>query len=182
MATFWNAIFGSTALDCFFQAERRARSTLAATRPWLEMLRLRAFALPANLADTLLRVRINVGYFAVNYAVVFLLTVLFHLVWWKPSYLALFLCMAVSWILLYLYRDEDGDGDGWIPVFALSVSTLIGLLFAGAVVEFVVASAISAAAVLAHAAMRRADEVVPGAEEGDGSREWYVEFGEDGVS
>lgn len=145
-------------------------AVLAARRPWKEMFRPRAFSVPSAAADVLLRLRSNLPYFRTNYAIAVLLLVFLGLLW-RPVSLVVLLAMLAAWLFFYFLRDEPlvvmGRAVDDVAVLVpLSSVTLLALFMTDVTVNLVGSLLVGAAAVVAHAALRRTDELVGDQEAG----------------
>lgn len=145
--------------------EQQAMSApLAARRPWKEMFGPGCFSVPSAPADALLRLRSNLPYFRTNYAIAVLLLVFLGLLW-RPVSLVVLVAMLAAWLFLYFLRDEPlvvlGRAvDDVAVLVALSSVTLLALFMTNVTVNLVGSLLLGAAAVVAHAALRRTDDLV----------------------
>lgn len=171
----------SSTLDFISRAKERGRSALATRRPWRELVHRRAFTLPTSLSDAYLRIRTNASYFAANYAIIVLFIVFVSLLW-HPISLIVFIVMIAVWLFLYFLRDEPlvilgrviGDK---VVLIVLSVLTLVLLLLTHATLNILVSLLVGILVVLAHAAVRRTDDLFLDEEEASGPAAWYAAAG-----
>ncbi|KAK8938817.1 hypothetical protein KSP39_PZI011115 [Platanthera zijinensis] len=105
------------------RAKERGRSTLAMRRPWTVLVHAHAFSLPPSLRETYLRIRVNAGYFAMNYTIVVLLIV-FLLSSppppppsWHPISIIVFIVMMAFLALPLFLRD------GSVVIFGRTLMT-----------------------------------------------------------
>jgi hypothetical protein len=81
------------------------KAALAQQRPWTEVADRNAFAKPESLTEASTRIRKNIGYFRVNYAV-FMVSVVGLCMLWNPSSLIVAGLLALVWAYLFLVRSE----------------------------------------------------------------------------
>ncbi|KAK7335885.1 hypothetical protein VNO80_27997 [Phaseolus coccineus] len=153
----------STNLEFISRAKQRVKEGLATRRPWKIMFNLHSFALPGGFSDAVRRVRENVGYFQMNYAIVVLVVLLLSLLW-HPISLIVFGVLTVLWLVLYFLRDEPLFLFGRmisdrVVLVVMGVLTIALLLLTGAIPNILVALLIGAVLVVAHAAFRRTDDL-----------------------
>ncbi|KAL5976645.1 hypothetical protein ACLOJK_020978 [Asimina triloba] len=161
-----------TPLDFISGAKQRAKSALAARRPWNEMAHLHAFGFPSSFGEAILRIRTNLGYFRMNYAIIVLLIVFLSLLY-HPISLIVFIVMMAAWLFLYFLRDEPlvlfgRVIDDRIVLAVLAVVTLVALLLTHVALNLLVSLLIGAAVVLVHAALRKTEDLGGDEEAGGG--------------
>ncbi|KAI9109451.1 hypothetical protein K1719_019505 [Acacia pycnantha] len=162
----------STNLEFISRAKQRIKAGLGTRRPWKLMFNFRSFGLPGGLPDAISRVRVNTGYFRMNYAMVVLL-ILFLSLLWHPISLIVFVVLMALWLFLYFLRDEPlviagRTIDDRVILIVMSVLTIVLLLLTNATINIVVALAIGAVFVVLHAAFRRTDDLFLDEEETSG--------------
>ncbi|XP_022148256.1 PRA1 family protein F2-like [Momordica charantia] len=150
-------------LEYISRAKQRFKDGLGHRRPWRLMADYRSFTLPSNLHDTLARIRTNLSYFRMNYAIVFLVILFFSLLWHPISLIVLAIMMAL-WLFLYFLRDEPLILVGrviedWIVLLILSLLTIGFLFLTNATLNIVIALLIGAVLVVAHAAVRKTENL-----------------------
>ncbi|KAJ0964551.1 hypothetical protein J5N97_025689 [Dioscorea zingiberensis] len=150
-------------MDFITRAKERGYSALSTRRPWREMVHRHAFSLPPSLGEAYLRIRTNISYFSMNYAIV-VLGVVFVSLLWHPISLIVFLLTMTAWLFLYFLRDEPivlfhrTIGDRTVLI-VLSVVTLGLLLLTNATANILISLLIGLIIVLVHAALRRTDDL-----------------------
>ncbi|CAH8269681.1 unnamed protein product [Arabidopsis lyrata] len=141
------------------------RGGLSRSRPWSELLDRSAFSKPDSLSEAATRFRKNSSYFRVNYVCIVALILGFSLLA-HPFSLILLLCLAASWLFLYLFRPSDRP----LVLFGRSFSeyeTLGGLILSTIAVIFftsvgsvlISALMIGVATVCVHGAFRAPDDL-----------------------
>ncbi|KAG6586314.1 PRA1 family protein E, partial [Cucurbita argyrosperma subsp. argyrosperma] len=113
-------------------AKTTTQSLIAKQRPWRELLDFSAFSLPLSSDDAMARIRQNVNYFHVNYAMVMLVIVFFSL-FWHPTSFFVILLVFVAWLFFYFLRDQplvlfDQTFDDKVVLGVLSIFTIIALV------------------------------------------------------
>ncbi|CAI9262230.1 unnamed protein product [Lactuca saligna] len=96
---------GGTNLEYLSRAKARIKSGLGTRRSWKEMFNFRSVDLPHGVSDAFSRIKINIGYFRMNYAIL-VLVILFLSLLWHPVSLIVFVVMMAAWLFLYFLRDE----------------------------------------------------------------------------
>ncbi|AED90370.1 P family protein B5 [Arabidopsis thaliana] len=138
---------------------------LSRSRPWSELLDRSAFTKPDSLSEAGTRFRKNSSYFRVNYVCIVALILGFSLLA-HPFSLILLLCLAASWLFLYLFRPSDRP----LILFGRSFSeyeTLGGLILSTIAVIFftsvgsvlISALMIGIATICVHGAFRAPDDL-----------------------
>ncbi|KAF3333430.1 hypothetical protein FCM35_KLT01121 [Carex littledalei] len=153
----------SSPLDYISRAKGMGRLALDTRRPWRELTDIHSFSLPPRSFHPLLaRIKSNISYFSMNYAVVVLVIVFLSLLW-HPISLIVFLVCMIAWLFFYFLRDEPlvlfgrtiAEG---VMLAALSVVTLALLLLTQATVNILVSLGVGILVVLVHAAVRKDEE------------------------
>lgn len=138
-------------------------------RPWKVMFNLRSFGLPGGFPDAVSRVRTNIGYFQMNYAIVVLL-VLFLSLLWHPISLIVFVVLMAAWLFLYFLRDEPLHIFGRLisdrlVLVLMAILTVVLLLLTGATLNILIALLVGVVLMLVHAALRNTDDLFVDEEE-----------------
>ncbi|KAJ1685495.1 hypothetical protein LUZ63_016885 [Rhynchospora breviuscula] len=171
----------SSPLDYIHRAKARGASALATRRPWRELIDLSSFGLPPSLGEAYLRLRNNLIYFAMNYAIIMLLIVFLSLLW-HPISLIVFVVTMIAWLFFYFLKDEPlvvygTEISDSVILLVLSVVTLVLLLLTNATANILVSLLIGVVVVVAHASLRKAEERYL-EEEAAGPGRWYSSVSE----
>ncbi|KAK2983825.1 hypothetical protein RJ640_008501 [Escallonia rubra] len=154
---------GGSSMEYLSRAKERIKSGLGARRPWKIVFNFRSIGLPAGFSDAFGRIRTNLAYFRMNYAIVVLL-ILFLSLLWHPISMIVFVVMMAVWLFLYFLRDEPlvifhRTIDDRVVLAVLSVLTLVFLLLTHAMVNVLVSVLVGVVVVLIHAAFRKTDDL-----------------------
>lgn len=148
----------------FLRAKSRTQSLFATRRPWSELLaHPSSYSIPHSFSDFASRIKRNLAYFRVNYAM-FVLLILFLSLLYHPISLIVFIVIFVFWFLLYFFRDEPVVvfnrmvDDRWVLI-GLWIVTVGGLVLTRVWVNVLVSVSIGAAAVVLHAAFRVTEDL-----------------------
>ncbi|XP_008228312.1 PREDICTED: PRA1 family protein F3-like [Prunus mume] len=145
------------------RAKERIKAGLGARRPWKLMFNFRSFNFPSPFREVFGRIRSNVAYFRMNYAIVMLL-ILFLSLLWHPISLIVFIIMMAAWLFLYFLRDEPlvlfgKTVDDRVVLIVLAVVTIVLLFLTHATVNILVALLIGVVLVVVHAGLRKTDDL-----------------------
>lgn len=157
-------------LEYISRAKQRIKAGLGTRRPWKTMLNFRSLKVPSGgVAEAVSRIRINVSYFRMNYAMIVLL-ILFMSLLWHPISLIVFVVLMAAWLFLYFLRDEPlvlvgHVVDDRVVLVVMAVITVALLLLTDATVNILVAVVVGVVVVVAHAALRRTEDLFLGEEE-----------------
>ena len=153
----------SANLEYLSQAKERIKEGFGVRRPWKLMFNIRSINFPGNFSEAISRVRTNVAYFRMNYAIIVLL-ILFLSLLWEPITLIVFVVMMAAWLFLYFLRDEplvvfNRTIDDRVVLIVLGILTIVFLLLTDATLNILVSLLIGAVVVLVHASLRRTDDL-----------------------
>lgn len=153
----------ATNLEYISRAKGRIKEGLSTRRPWKIMLNLHSFRLPPNLAEALVRVKTNVAYFRMNYALIILI-ILFLSLLWHPISLIVFIVMMAVWLFLYFLRDEPlvifgRTIDDRVVLIVLGVLTIVFLLLTDVTLNVLVSLLIGVVVVVLHGIIRKTDDL-----------------------
>ncbi|KAG9141795.1 hypothetical protein Leryth_025720 [Lithospermum erythrorhizon] len=150
---------GPANMEFISRAKERIQAGLGTRRPWREMFQGRLIGLPQSASDALERVKSNISYFQMNYAII-ILSVLFVSLIWHPISLIVFLIMMLAWLFFYFLRDQPllvfnrTIGDRTVMIVLL-VLTVVMLLLTHATFNILGALLVGVVLVLVHAAIRK---------------------------
>ncbi|CAO2824753.1 unnamed protein product [Amaranthus hypochondriacus] len=160
----------SANLDFISRAKHRLYDTFSTPRPWRQIFHYHSLSCPYNLPDAISRLKTNLCYFRMNFAM-FILFVLFLSLLWHPFSLIVFLVMMVAWLFLYFLRDEplvlfSRSVDDRIVLIVLSAFTIGFLLLTGATRNIWISLAIGIGIVVVYSTFRRSNDLFLDEEEG----------------
>ncbi|KAL2516337.1 PRA1 family protein F2 [Forsythia ovata] len=149
-------------LDYVTRAKERIKAGLGTSRPWRQMFNFHFFNLPST-SGAFARIKTNLAFFRMNYAIIVLL-VLFLSLLWHPISLIVFIAMMAVWLFLYFLRDEPMAIFGRVikdvvVLIVLSIVTIIVLLLTRATLNILVALLVGVVVVLIHSAVRKTDDL-----------------------
>uniref|UniRef100_A0A2C9WJ51 PRA1 family protein n=1 Tax=Manihot esculenta TaxID=3983 RepID=A0A2C9WJ51_MANES len=104
VATTYTTILISPA-DVISRSLQNLNATVSRLRPWPELIASGTFNRPDSFASGLSRLRINLRYFHINYAIVVSICGALALIG-SPFALILFSFIFALWLLLYFFRED----------------------------------------------------------------------------
>ncbi|KAL4572871.1 hypothetical protein LXL04_019659 [Taraxacum kok-saghyz] len=136
---------------------------LGTRRPWKEMFNLGSINFPQGISEAFSRVKMNIGYFRMNYAIVVLVILFLSLLWHPISLIVLTVLMA-AWLFLYFLRGEPLTIfhrviDDRVVLGVLSVVTIVLLLLTDATMNIVLSILGGIVLVLIHAVLRKTEDL-----------------------
>ncbi|KAL3632912.1 hypothetical protein CASFOL_025896 [Castilleja foliolosa] len=145
------------------RAAERIKDALSTRRPWGEMFQLHGLNLPKSVREAAARVRTNIPYFQMNYAIV-VLVVLFLSLLWHPISLVVYVAMMAVWLYLYFLRHEPPVVFGClitdrVVLIVLAVVTVVVLLLTHATTNILSSLLVGVVVVLIHAAVRETEDL-----------------------
>ncbi|KAJ4957392.1 hypothetical protein NE237_024503 [Protea cynaroides] len=134
----------------------RIKSVLGTRRPLREMLHRHALSVPSDVSEAVARVRTNIAYFRMNYAIM-LLILLFYPI-------SQIVVMMIAFSFFYFLRNVPlvlvgRTVDDRVVLIVWSVVTIIAFLLTRGTVNIIVSLLIGLPVVLVHAIFRKTDDL-----------------------
>lgn len=161
-----NSTIPPAAPSTFFgRARLHTENFVAKRRPWRDFFDYSAISRPISYDDAMARIRQNLNYFRVNYAMVMLLIIFLSLIY-HPISMIIFLIVFVAWFFLYFFRDARSPimifnrvVDDRVVLIGLSLLTIFALAFTNVGMNVLLSLIIVVAVVGLHAAFRSTDNL-----------------------
>lgn len=142
------------------RARYHTENFIAMRRPWREFFNYTAVTRPLSYEEAIRRIKQNLNYFRVNYAMMILLILFLSLIY-QPISMITFLIVFVGWFFLYFFRDPlspvvifNHVFDDRVVLMALSLLTIFALACTDVGVILLVALGIGGVVVVVHAGIR----------------------------
>ncbi|KAI5664684.1 hypothetical protein M9H77_24007 [Catharanthus roseus] len=135
-------------------------SDLGKRRPWKEMSSL---SFPRSFKDSISRLKINISYFHMNYAII-IIFVLFLSLLWRPVSLIVFVLLTAAWFFLYFLREDPilifgCEVDERVVLSVLTIATVVFVL-TRATAGVLVGVSIGVAVALMHSVLSKIDDLI----------------------
>lgn len=139
-------------------------AVVSSYRPWWsEFLALGSIDRPTSFSSAVLRIKLNLHHFAVNYFLLTAVSITLFLVN-DPTALLIIASFVVMWLLLYFYRDHplvlyDRHINDRLIVFGLILGSLSALWFVDCFQNLVLGIITGVLHCLVHAVVRNSDDL-----------------------
>lgn len=153
----------SSNLNFVSQAKGQIELCLGTQRPWLEMIQLQDLKPPSTFNQSIQRIRTNVAFYRMNYAII-IFFILFISLLWHPISLIVFIVTMAAWLFLYFLHDKPlvvlgHEIDQRVLMAALFLVTVLALFLTNVKYNIIMALSIGLAVVLVHGALREPEDV-----------------------
>ncbi|XP_050381887.1 PRA1 family protein F1-like [Argentina anserina] len=159
--------------DIVSQAKEQIELCLGIQRPWLEMIQLQDLRPPSSLNQYIQRIRTNIAFFRMNYAII-ILAILFISLLWHPISLLVLIIILAAWLFLYFLHDKplvvfDHEIHQRFLMAALFLVTTLVLFLTYVKYNIIMALSIGLAFILVHGAIREPEDVAFTVDDEEGS-------------
>ncbi|KAK4853479.1 hypothetical protein QYF36_009804 [Acer negundo] len=156
----------STLSSLIIRAKEQIQTSLGEQRPWNEMIEMHSFNLPTTFNDSIQRIRTNVAFFRINYAII-VFSLLFITLLLTPVSFALLLLVLLLWLFLYFLRDNPlilfgRLIDDRVVIMVLFMATVAVLFLTNVTDNITVGLGVGLAVILAHGALRSTEDSFAG--------------------
>lgn len=150
-------------LEYISRANEMIKAGIGSRRPWREMFNIRSIGFPSSFRDAVSRIKTNLSYFRMNYAMV-VLVILFLSLLWHPISLIVFFALMAAWLFFYFLRDEPlvifgRTVNDRVVLIVLAVLTVALLLLTKATANILISLLVAIVIVLIHSALRKTDDL-----------------------
>ncbi|KAG8661474.1 PRA1 family protein G2 [Manihot esculenta] len=168
VATTYTTILISPA-DVISRSLQNLNATVSRLRPWPELIASGTFNRPDSFASGLSRLRINLRYFHINYAIVVSICGALALIG-SPFALILFSFIFALWLLLYFFREDPLVLWGYqlsdrLVFIGLLLISLLAIWLSGGFWSLVLGFAIGVLICVVHAVLKNSDGLFPDEQE-----------------